>query len=432
MNMIVYQMDVKTAFLNGILRKEVYVGQPDGFVDQDNPNHVYKLKKALYGLKQAPRACDPWILHGRRNPNGMKNTRAKLTEKHLHAVKRIFKYLRGTINRGLWYPKDSSITLTAYADADHVGCQDTRRSNQRLIQTSPTEPTKKVALAFEVTPFYNAFDVSVDVPEIYMQEFWATVTKHHFSLRFKMNGKSHTVNVDNFIDMLKICPKLLGQKFEDPYLKKRYSLSLEILDTLYLSGKTTTLESLHLSRAKILWGFTKVIFDYFMAKDPSISRRNKMFWHTTRVDSMFTTIRVISKHQDIQLYSAILPLHLTNQAMLESEVYKTYRTYATAEQMKIALERRKIQQHSSHASGSGADEATGVTPRVPDVPSYDSEAEQISWKFSDEEDDDEVGLNDNDDDNDDDKDNDNDDADVDNQDDDDQEDNGQDDEDQVD
>ncbi|GJR21325.1 retrovirus-related pol polyprotein from transposon TNT 1-94 [Tanacetum coccineum] len=51
MNMIVYQMDVKTAFLNGILREEVYVSQPDGFVDQDNPNHMYKLKKALYGLK---------------------------------------------------------------------------------------------------------------------------------------------------------------------------------------------------------------------------------------------------------------------------------------------------------------------------------------------------------------------------------------------
>nr|GEV61123.1 retrotransposon protein, putative, unclassified [Tanacetum cinerariifolium] len=55
-NMVVYHMDVKTAFLNASLREVVYVSRPDGFVDPDNPNHVYKLKKALYGLKQAPRA----------------------------------------------------------------------------------------------------------------------------------------------------------------------------------------------------------------------------------------------------------------------------------------------------------------------------------------------------------------------------------------
>ncbi|GKA00929.1 retrovirus-related pol polyprotein from transposon TNT 1-94 [Tanacetum coccineum] len=55
-NMTIYQMDVKTAFLNGELKEEVYVSQPEGFVDQDNPSHMYKLKKDLYGLKQAPRA----------------------------------------------------------------------------------------------------------------------------------------------------------------------------------------------------------------------------------------------------------------------------------------------------------------------------------------------------------------------------------------
>ncbi|GKD74151.1 hypothetical protein Tco_1332433 [Tanacetum coccineum] len=59
---------------------------------------------------------------------------AKPIKKHLHAVKRIFKYLRGTINRGLWYPKDSSIALTVYADADHAGCQDTRRSTSGCMQ----------------------------------------------------------------------------------------------------------------------------------------------------------------------------------------------------------------------------------------------------------------------------------------------------------
>ncbi|GJU75331.1 retrovirus-related pol polyprotein from transposon TNT 1-94 [Tanacetum coccineum] len=171
MNMIVYQMDVKTEFLNGILREEVYVSQPDGFVDQDNPNHVYKLKKALYRLKQATRTCDPVDTpmvekskldedtqgkvvdpkHYRRMVGTLMyltasrpdlifvvcmcaRYQAKLTEKHLHAVKRIFKYLRGTVNRGLWYSKDSSIALTAYADADHAGCQDTRRSASGSMQ----------------------------------------------------------------------------------------------------------------------------------------------------------------------------------------------------------------------------------------------------------------------------------------------------------
>nr|GEZ55075.1 hypothetical protein [Tanacetum cinerariifolium] len=59
---------------------------------------------------------------------------ARPTEKHVHAVKRIFRYLRGTIHRGLWYLKDSSVALTTFADADHAGCQDTHRSTYGSVQ----------------------------------------------------------------------------------------------------------------------------------------------------------------------------------------------------------------------------------------------------------------------------------------------------------
>ncbi|GJU24709.1 reverse transcriptase domain-containing protein [Tanacetum coccineum] len=59
---------------------------------------------------------------------------ARPTKKHLNVVKRIFQYLKGTVNRGLWYPKDSSIALIAFADADHAGCQDTRHSTSGSMQ----------------------------------------------------------------------------------------------------------------------------------------------------------------------------------------------------------------------------------------------------------------------------------------------------------
>ncbi|GKF01061.1 hypothetical protein Tco_0027984 [Tanacetum coccineum] len=144
--------------------------------------------------------------------------------------------------------------------------------------------------------------------------------------------------------------------------------------------------------------FTKVIVDYFMEKDHAIPRRNKMFWHYARDDLMFTIIRVISKHQDTQVYDAILPQHLTNQGMLESEAYKTYHAYATGEKTpKPKSTKKKVDSESSpktkptqaskgeriktsakgvipakkkqsatnfHASGSGADEGTGVSPSV--------------------------------------------------------------------
>ncbi|GJS59560.1 retrovirus-related pol polyprotein from transposon TNT 1-94 [Tanacetum coccineum] len=165
-----------------------------GFIDKDNPSHVYKLKKALYDLKQAPRAwydvllsflisqhfskgaVDPTLLTRKAGNDLLLNNldvdlqgtpvdathyrgkigslmylmsskldliyavclcaryQTKPTEKHLNAVKRIFRYQKGTIHMGLWYSKDTEMSLTAYSGANHAGCQDTRRSTPGSAQ----------------------------------------------------------------------------------------------------------------------------------------------------------------------------------------------------------------------------------------------------------------------------------------------------------
>ncbi|GKA36751.1 hypothetical protein Tco_0723316, partial [Tanacetum coccineum] len=360
------------------------------------------------------------------------------------------------------------------------------------------EPTLQVALdAFKLTPFYNAFEITVDVPEIYMQEFWVTISRHHSSLHFKLNGKSHTVNVDKFRDMLKIRPKLPGQEFEEPPLEEKILSfirdlghtgeikflsdvnvnhmhqpwrSFAAIITKCLSGKTTALENLvyqvenkNSKKNNDIYylQFTKVIIDYFLAKDQAILRKNKMFWHYARDDFMFTTVRVISKHQNTQVYGAILPQHLTSQAMLESEAYMTYRAYDTGKKTPKPKSTKKkadsesspktkptqaskgkriqtsakgdkaakIKQSTTKSKGDGVDiqskvldeqqhtisgtnEGSGDKPEVPDVPEYKSESQEESWTFSQGEDDEENDKHDSKDDNDEhDSENDNDDED---------------------
>ncbi|GJX42656.1 putative ribonuclease H-like domain-containing protein [Tanacetum coccineum] len=212
---VVYQMDVKSAFLYGKIKEEVYVCQPPGFKDQEFPDRVYKVEKALYGLRQAPRAwyetlstylLDNGFQRGQIDKTlfikrvkgdillvqvyvddiifGLYNevmcycveedskytygdfkaeaedvdvqlyrsmigslmyltssrpdimfavcacARFQVTHKvsHLHAVKRILKYLKGLPKLGLWYPKDSPFDLEAYTDSDYAGASLVRKS----------------------------------------------------------------------------------------------------------------------------------------------------------------------------------------------------------------------------------------------------------------------------------------------------------------
>ncbi|GJW13644.1 retrovirus-related pol polyprotein from transposon TNT 1-94 [Tanacetum coccineum] len=113
-NITIYQIDVKTAFLNGELKEEFYVSQPEGFVDQDNPSHVYKLKKALYGLKQAPRAWYDMLS-------------SFLISQH---------FSKGAVDPTLFTRiAENDLLLSAYVpDADHAGCQDTRRNTSGSAQ----------------------------------------------------------------------------------------------------------------------------------------------------------------------------------------------------------------------------------------------------------------------------------------------------------
>ncbi|RVW63624.1 Retrovirus-related Pol polyprotein from transposon TNT 1-94 [Vitis vinifera] len=156
----VYQLDVKSAFLHGELNEAVFIEQPQGYEKKGEEHKVYKLKKALYGLKQAPRACqrkyakevlerfgmeksnsvkNPIVPGDRltKNEGGVKVDATKFmaspTEMHLQAAKRVLRYLKGTVDLGVFYQKEGNGELMAYTDSDYAGDVDDRKSTSGYV-----------------------------------------------------------------------------------------------------------------------------------------------------------------------------------------------------------------------------------------------------------------------------------------------------------
>nr|GEX07841.1 hypothetical protein [Tanacetum cinerariifolium] len=183
-----------------------------------------------------------------------------------------------------------------------------------------------------------AFLVTADVPEIYMQEFWATAKIHQHSIRFKMDTKKHIVDLESFREMLHISPRNTQQ----------YGAILHIELTTEDIRNTTAYKEYYAyatgeaapkpkasgtQKSKEMYypRFTKVIIDYFMTRKPFISRRNRINWHYVRDDVLFSTIKVVSRHQTTQQYGAILPIELTTDEIRNSKAYKEYYACATGE-----------------------------------------------------------------------------------------------------
>nr|GEU50755.1 retrovirus-related Pol polyprotein from transposon TNT 1-94 [Tanacetum cinerariifolium] len=254
-NMTIFQMDVKTTFLNGEHKEEVYVSQPEGFVDQDNPSHVYKIKKALYGLKQAPRA----------NMNLIATQQASLDNALV--------------------PSKKSLNI--------------EKCNAIILFNKPQkEETYQVTLdVLNLSPCYPAFQITAEVPEIYMHQFWNTIKKI---------GKSDGYNF----------------KLD----KKKYQVDTKE-DFRYQAGnkEISSARKEHMPYPR----FTKVIINYFISKDNTISMRNRINLHAIRDDTLLGTLKFVPKTEDYQKYRALIPDGMIKQDIKDSKAYKTYLDYAT-------------------------------------------------------------------------------------------------------
>nr|GEV24896.1 ribonuclease H-like domain-containing protein [Tanacetum cinerariifolium] len=297
----VYQMDVKSEILYGKIEEDMYVFQPPGFEDPDFPNKVYKVKKALYDLHQAPRACTPMetlkpllkdedgeevdvhmyismigslMYLTSSKPDIMfvvcTCARYQVTPKvsHLHAMKRIFRYLKGQPKLGLWYPKNSPFDLVAYTDNDYAGESLDRKSTtegcqflvcrliswqckkQTVVANSTTEVEYVAALksdGFEqIVDFLNANPINYALtvsPIIYtscIKQFWTTVkiktVNDDVRLKALIDGKKVVVNEASIRHDLKLND--LEGIFVNPSLTKKVFANMKRVGTWFSRAVT--------------------------------------------------------------------------------------------------------------------------------------------------------------------------------------------------
>nr|GEZ15450.1 hypothetical protein [Tanacetum cinerariifolium] len=169
-----------------------------------------------------------------------------------------------------------------------------------------------------------------------------------------MDNKKHIIDLESFRDILHICPRVHGQPFVEPPFEE------EILAFIRFLGHSAAIRTLtnglyhkrNVDYAYPMWEdfvyqvehknqkksnemyyprFTKAIIHHFMSKDPSIPRRNKVNWHYVRDDFMFSTIKLVSRHQNTQQFGALLPIELTNDEIKNSKAYNEYYAIATGE-----------------------------------------------------------------------------------------------------
>nr|GFB34455.1 hypothetical protein [Tanacetum cinerariifolium] len=237
------------------------------------------------------------------------------------------------------------------------------RSNFRLpsdIQSK--EPTLQVVYdVLRRSPFFRAFLVTADVPEIYMQEFWATDKVHQHSIRFKMDTKKNIVDLESFREMLHISPRVPGQSFAELPFKEEIR---EFLRFLGHSAQIKTLTDVNVNKLYQPWrSFAAVI--------------NKCLTGTSiSFDSLSTKTKGACRKKKSGSASSITPPTPIATPTPTTTVVATPRLTTAAKGKQPARARSPTEP---------TDEGTGSRPGVPDVPFDDSEKE-LSWNSFDDED----------------------------------------------